>query len=187
MNDSPTTQHVSLLYRFLAQSMQYPDSSWLTEQYLETLNHLLESLGGDTEKQQLSDAVAIDEKTLEDLQIEYTRLFINGVPHVVAPPYGSVYLEKTLRGKYSERIVQFYNEHGFVLTQQSDLPDSVIHQLEFLSLITEEGDKETERNFLEKYFLVWYPAFSELVRNNTTHPFYLIILTLIDFFTKEEQ
>ena len=80
--------------------------------------------------------------SLEDLQVEYTRLFINGVPHVAAPPYGSVYLEKTLRGKYSDEILTYYRSLGYNLTENADLPDSLIHQLEFLSFLAEDQNRD---------------------------------------------
>ena len=167
--------------------MHYPEPEWFTETYLNSLNTLLEALGDNTEKQRLTDDLTKSFNKLEDLQVEHTRLFINGVPHVAAPPYGSVYLEKTLRGKYSEEILAFYHATGYTLKEKADLPDSLIHQLEFLSFLAEDNDREREEEFLSRFFLPWFPIFAARVLEQAQHPFYRIIVRIIDFFTKEEE
>ncbi len=181
------TTHVAALYRFCAQSMQYPDPHWFSENYLASLYGLLDALGGETERKILQAAFAGSDDVLEELQIEHTRLFINGVPHVAAPPYGSVYLDKTLRGKYSEEILCYYHSLGYDLTAKADLPDSLIHQLEFLSLLAEDHNRDAEEEFLARFFLPWYPLFAARVKEDAQHPFYRIIISFIDFFTQEEE
>jgi TorA maturation chaperone TorD len=179
--------HVSTIYRFCAQSMHYPDPIWLTEGYFSSLFNLLDVLGGDKEKEHLVSALDSSDDYLEDLQVEYTRLFINGMPHVVAPPYGSVYLEKTLQGKYAEELLLYYRSLGYTLSQKADFPDNLIHQLEFLSFLAEDNNQQAEEEFLLRFFQPWYPLFSKLVKEESLHPFYLVIITIIDFFTKEER
>ncbi len=187
MSIHTATAHVAALYRFCAQSMQYPDPEWFSDIYLSSLYGLLDALGGNTEKEMLQAAFAESKDVLEDLQVEYTRLFINGVPHVAAPPYGSVYLDKTLRGKYSDDILLYYRSLGYNLTPKADLPDSLIHQLEFLSLLAEDQNREGEEEFLARFFLPWYPLFAARVKEDAQHPFYQIIISFIDFFTQEEK
>lgn len=85
MHNSSTTDHIATIYRFCAQSMQYPSGDWFDDNYLQSLYLLLETLGGGDEKQQLQHALSNSSDFLEDLQVEHTRLFINGVPHVAAP------------------------------------------------------------------------------------------------------
>ena len=187
MQQSSATDHIATLYRFCAQSMQYPDPEWFSENYLTSLYGLLDALGGSTEKKELLAEFAKSNDILEDLQVEYTRLFINGVPHVAAPPYGSVYLEKTIRGKYSDEILTYYRSLGYNLTEKADLPDSLIHQLEFLSFLAEDKNREKEEEFLARFFLPWYSIFAARVKEDAQHPFYPIIVGFIDFFTKEEK
>ncbi len=182
-----SSNHVSTLYRFCAQSMCYPDPLWLTEKYFSSLYNLLDTLGGTREKELLISALNDSSDYLEDLQVEYTRLFINGAPHVVAPPYGSVYLEKSLQGKYAEKILLYYHSCGYSLSQKADFPDNLIHQLEFLSFLAEDKKQQEEEDFLLRFFQPWYPIFSKLVKKNSHHPFYHVIITIIDFFTKEEK
>ncbi len=187
MQDSSPTDHIATLYRFCAQSMQYPEHDWFSDNYLSSLYGLLDALGGSNEKETLETAFKQSNNILEDLQVEYTRLFINGTPHVAAPPYGSVYLEQTLRGKYSDDVLMYYRSLGYNLTENADLPDSLIHQLEFLSFLAEDQNRDAEEEFLARFFLPWYSVFAAKVKEEAQHPFYKIIISFIDFFTKEEK
>lgn len=130
---------------------------------------------------------SVSKDILEDLQVEYTRLFINGVPHVVAPPYASVYLDKTLRGKYSDKILTYYRSLGYTLAENADLPDSLIHQLEFLSFLAEDNNQPGEEEFLACFFLPWFSIFASKVKEEAQHPLYRTIISFIDFFAKEDM
>lgn len=187
MADSSPNEHVATIYKFCAQSMHYPEASWLNENYLSSLYKLLEVLEGSSEIKKLKIAIDESDDFLEDLQVEHTRLFINGVPHVAAPPYGSVYLDKSLQGKYTEDVLVYYHSLGYTITENADFPDNLIHQLEFLSLLAEEGNIEAEKEFLSRFFLPWYDVFSQLVKKEYQHPFYFVIISIIDFFTQEEK
>lgn len=187
MQAPPTKDHIAIIYRFCAQSMQYPGPDWFTENYLKSLHIFLRELGATDESNELLKLAAQSDDFQEDLQVEFTRLFITGVPHVAAPPYGSVYLEKTLRGKYSDDVFLYYKDQGYSLNENADLPDSLIHQLEFLSYLAEDNNKKAEEFFLSRYFLPWFSIFSSRVKEEAQHPFYAIIISLIDFFTQEEE
>ena len=184
---TPAYSQIATIYRFCAQSMQYPDEKWFTTQYLQSLYSLLESLEGNGELTLLQQAFDNDSTPVETLQVEYTRLFITGVPHVAAPPYASVYIDKTLKGKFSENILRFYHRAGIILKEHADLPDNIIHQLEFLSLLAEEGKQAMEEEFIRHFIWPWFPAFSSQVEKEAEHPFYPVIVTIIDFFTREEK
>lgn len=77
-----------------------------------------------------------------DLQKEYTRLFINAMPKVPAPPYGSLYLEKEglLWGYTTVEAVKLYIEGGLKIADNfKDIPDHFAVELEFMwYLIREE-------------------------------------------------
>lgn len=167
--------------------MQYPDTEWMNEEFFNVLYNLLGTLGA------LEDGVTIKKEIdnsadpIEDLQVEYTRLFINGVPHVVAPPYGSVYMDKALQGTFAGNTLAFYREKGFGMEDDADFPDHLIHELEFLSLMAEEHDLAGEEEFLKKLFRPWYGLFQARVTEEAHHPYYRVIVQLIDFFTKEEE
>lgn len=167
--------------------MKYPEPDWFNDQYLEGLYSLLDTLGGEEEKAAVVEVTDCSPEAIEKLQIEYTRLFINGVPHVIAPPYGSVYIDKSLQGQHAGKTLEFYAAHGYVLKDDADLPDHIIHQLEFLSLLAEEGDGEAEAQFLNALFRPWFTKFYARVKQDSHHPFYSVIVQLIDYLTKEED
>ncbi len=187
MPSPDTSQDIATLYRFLAQCMHYPDSDWMNEDFLNVFYNLLGTLGGIEEGVEIRKSINNAEDYLEDLQVEYTRLFINGVPHVVAPPYGSVYMDKSLQGTFAGNTLAFYREKGFAMDQNADLPDHLIHELEFLSLLAEENDSAGEKEFLKKLFRPWYTQFHARVTKEAHHPYFRVVVMLIDFFTKEED
>lgn len=187
MSDPATSQDIASLYRFLAQCMQYPDPEWMNDDFFQVLYNLLGTFGAISEGKEIKKALELSPDYIEDLQIEYTRLFINGVPHVVAPPYASVYMDQSVQGAFALKTLNFYREKGFTMEESADLPDNLIHELEFLSLLAEEEDFEGEEEFLSKLFRPWYRCFCPRVAEETRHPYYRMVVTLIDSFTKEEE
>ena len=179
---------MSDIYRFLAKSMQYPDNSWMDEQYFSVINTILSGLERKEDSRALADSLDFSADWLEPIQIEYTRLFVNAVPSVIAPPYGSVYLstDGMLYGPSGVSVKGFYQERGFDLAGEGDLPDHIITELEFLALLVEKGDTADEELFLNDHFRTWFPKFQERLLGEVQHPFYRIVVKLIDFFTREE-
>src|SRR4030066_31921 len=77
---------------------------------------------------------------------EYTRLFIDSCPHVIAPPYGSFYQEKEglVSTKMISEVLYFYHEAGFTLKEDlHDLPDHIAHELEFMGIRATEESQAT--------------------------------------------
>ena len=184
---SEQRKDISLLYRFLAQSLKFPEHSWFTDDFKTMFFSMLDQLEANEESENLRIFFARTDDFIEDLQIEYTRLFINGVPHVVAPPYGSVYLDKSLQGLHASKTLTYYREKGCDMAEGSDLPDHIVHELEFLSHLAEDGDLAGEKEFLQDYFLTWFPDFKNRVLSEAHHPYYRLVITMIDYFTKEEE
>ncbi len=187
MSTSDTSQDIASVYRFLSQCMQYPDAEWTNQDFFNVLYNLLGTLGGIDEGVEVRQAIEKSNDYIEDLQVEYTRLFINGVPHVVAPPYGSVYMDQSLQGAFAGNTLAFYHTKGFAMEKDADLPDHLIHELEFLSLMAEENDIAGEDEFLKRFFRPWFEIFSSRVIKEAHHPYFRVIVMLIDFFTKEED
>jgi TorA maturation chaperone TorD len=69
---------------------------------------------------------------LRVLQGEYVRLFINALPEVPCPPYGSFYLEGALMGESTVQVRNLYLSYGF---QTDEMADHVAVELEFLALL----------------------------------------------------
>lgn len=186
-----TSSNLAEIYRFLAQSLRYPDPGWMQADYFSALDTLLAGLGWDAEAQALRQSLAASAGGLEPLQVEHTRLFVNAVPSVIAPPYGSVYLsaDGMLYGPSAEKTKQFYREQGYDLAGEADIPDHLSFELEFLALLAEEGKARAreEELFLRQHFRPWFPKFQARVLQEGRHPFYGLLVNLIDFFTREEM
>jgi len=177
------------IYRFLSRSMQYPDPSWMNENYYSILFNFLDELGWSDGAESIRQSISGPDAGLEAMQVEHTRLFVNAIPTVIAPPYGSVYLsgDGMLYGPSAEKARAFYREQGFDLAGEGDIPDHLTFELEFLALLAEEGRSEEEERFLQQHFRPWFPKFQARVLHEGRHPFYGVVVNLIDFFTREEM
>jgi len=178
---------ISDIFRFLAQSMRYPDAEWFNDHFCSVLLTLLDELHWQKDREELVSAKACAKNFLEDVQIEHTRLFINAIPHVVAAPYASVHDkgDGTLYGKIAEQTKKFYREKGFALTKENDLPDHLVYELEFLALLAKD-DPEGQKIFLTTLFTPWFEVFRSKVLEEAHHPYYRVVVNLIVFFTREE-
>lgn len=107
-----------------------------------------------------------DGRGLEALQAEYVRLFINGLPETVCPPYGSFYLEGTLMGGSTVKLRDLYAGHGL---HTDEMPDHIAVELEFLALLSmapkHEGVGES-LDFLLAHLRSWTPRFFEQIEIN---------------------
>lgn len=184
-----TSISMAEIYRFLAHSMRYPSPDWMQADYFSVLDTFLVELGWDDEAQALRQAIAESADWLESIQVEHTRLFVNAVPTVIAPPYGSVYLsaDGMLYGPSAEKARAFYREQGFELAGEVDIPDHLAFELEFLALLAEEGKSEEEERFLAQHLRPWFPKFQARIVQEGRHPFYGVLVNLINFFTREEM
>ena len=177
------------IFRFLALSMSYPAADWLNNDYCAALRSMLEGLDWHGDIRELDDLMQGDPDVIETLQVEHTRLFINAVPHVIAPPYGSVYMhgEGTIMSKSTEQVRGFYRQRGFDLAPGKEIPDHLVYELEFLGLLAESGDPADEELFLQRFFRPWFGKFHDQVIEGADHHFYRVVVRLIDFFTKEDE
>jgi TorA maturation chaperone TorD len=177
------------LFSFLAFMTRYPESSFFDKKFLDSLEKVLENLKVVEQQRKIANWRQSSDDILTDCQLEYTRLFINAVPSMIAPPYGSYYLDgdMSLHGKTTEKTHDFYREHGFTLTRDSEPADHLQFELEFLSCLFREEKFEIAEFFLTTLFLPWFEKFYRQASQGTEHPFYTTTLDLIYFFTKEEQ
>lgn len=181
--------NISIIYSFLAHGMRYPNDQRLDGEYFSQLITILEDLGGETEAEtvrQLTNLSSSD-NLIEQLQVEYTRLFITHYPHTIAPPFGSVYMDHTLQSKFAEDTASFYKTKNFLLVDNTIPPDHLVTELEFLSLLASRQDKEGEILFLEELFRPWFKRFQQQVTSVSCHSYYRIMIQLIDFFTQEDD
>ena len=78
---------------------------------------------------------AFEREETDALQAEYTRLFLNGYPRTICPPYESVCLEQRMHGEWEMKV-----EPGLI--------DHLATELEFLAFLASaeslDGDMSTE-------------------------------------------
>jgi len=139
---------------------------------------------------------------LDDLKIEYARLFV-GPYSVPAPPYGSVYLEDQRRvmGHSTMDVQKKYAQAGLTLSETfKDNPDHIMAELEFMYfLIFKEiqaiqgGSLETvsdfllkQRLFLQDHLAVWIKDFGQNIETHSQKNFYKGLAMATQTFISED-
>ncbi len=164
-------------YRLLAQCYYTPD-----EELIETLNQSEELAGwrrGDGDN-------TWTVGDIDSLKVDYTRLFM-GPYRLLAPPYGSVYMEKNgmVMGDSTMDAKQRYREAGLNLTLK-EAPDHVAIELEFMhflifkeieALAGDDMDRgidllQKQKAFLQIHLGAWVAEFARNVEDNAETDFY---------------
>lgn len=134
---------------------------------------------------------APSEKLIEDLTIEFTRLFIGPGPHIsphesVNIEYGNP-LEATLWGPETVAVKAFIEATGLEYDDTfTDMPDHISAELEFMQrLATKEAEAWAEPNeevatniltiekrFLDEHLSRWVSSFCDKVAERSEHPLY---------------
>jgi len=96
---------------------------------------------------------------LEEVQAEYTRMFISAYPALLCPPYESYYREGLVYGNSSVAAGEWYRKHGLDFTVEGEPPDHLSVELEFLAIMKDSV-------FLEK-LREWIYKFTERVKTNS--------------------
>lgn len=189
MSDPGAFESLADIFAFLALLIRYPEISFFDDELLETLEILLARLDLEKSRQKIIAWKNSVQDPLLDAQLEYTRLFINAVPHVIAPPYASVYMDgdMSLQGKTTEKTRDFYRQYGFDIVNSTKPADHIQFELEFLSCLYRQGSFEAGDTFLSSFFIPWFEKFRQKISKELRHPFYLVSLQLITYFVKEEQ
>ncbi len=161
----------------------------MTADFFDTLLNVLTILEGETEEQEIRTALsnAQPSQLIEEFRVEYTRLFINNYPHVIAPLFASIYIDQTLQSAFTQKTHNFYKHKKYTVSDQSVPPDHLVTELEFLSLLTENGDFTGEETFLRDLFRPWFQHFRDRILSIECHSYYRVMTQLIDFFTKEDE
>ena len=97
--------------------------------------------------------------SLEELQTEYTRLFVTDFPTLTCPPYESYYREGSLYGNASIEVEDIYRDRGLEYSFEGEPPDHISVELEFLALT---GDERFAERMKE-----WVFEFTERVKENS--------------------
>lgn len=138
----------------------------------------------------------------DSLLVDYARLFL-GPNHIVAKPYGSVWLdgEKTLMQESTMAVQDLYREGGFEIDEDfRELPDHIAAELEFLYLLIyreneahRNNDREAltaisglRKRFLDEHLGSWVGPFTAAIRAGAQSGFYRELAELTDRFVRME-
>lgn len=116
----------------------------------------------------------------EELQIDYTRLFINSFPQAKAHPFAGWYLGDTnLFGDQELEMRNLYAAHNVYLDEENVPADHIMVELEFTALLLDSYDKTEDsklrlalREWIDNHMSKWIPAFTEEIRLNADSDFY---------------
>ncbi len=131
---------------------------------------------------------------------EYTRLFINASPAVIALPYCAVCLEKEglASGKTIAEMLRCYHEEGFALAKdRTEDTDHIACAFAFMGVLADRENKATNRErirleevqlqFLSRFILPWIESFCEKVMKQSRLPFYRLLGALTREYIHFEQ
>lgn len=193
--------HRSRVYRILADAFR-PPAPELKDALIRLGDHLtvLESGACDT-------AAGLPEAftsagSMEPLKVDYARLFV-GPFLLLAPPYGSVYLdgERRIMGDSTMDVLGHYREMGMDMAENfKDAPDHVSAELEFMhalvcrqaeALRTEDGDGLLDSLHRQHAFFVyhpgaWIPDFTGKIMEHAGTRFYRTLGKVTKRFIEEE-
>jgi TorA maturation chaperone TorD len=147
-----------------------------------------------------------EHQLLEDLAVEYARLFIGPGKHI--SPHESVHHKRDdgqwdqLWGPSTAEVKKFIESAGLGFqSEYTGLPDHISVELEFIQLVTyseekawEDGDRdlalaclENEKKFIQKHLAEWIPDFCDKVINEAELPFYRVMAELTKKFIEFEK
>ena len=174
-------------YKLLSECYYLPDAG-----LVKRLNNLDASRGG-----LYADIVKYCPKIIDidSLIIDYTKLFV-GPYGLLAPPYGSIYLDNNSRvmGNSTMDARNRYVEEGLD-TCLKEAPDHIAIELEFMYFLifkeieaTKNNDlnnayryQEKQRAFLENHLGTWIPEFAGKVEANAQTEFYKNIARITEY------
>jgi TorA maturation chaperone TorD len=176
------------IYRLLSACYYPPTSELFEESCCETLVSLLTPFAADAAQYASEAVLAAGNNSPAALAVEHARLFI-GPFQLVAPPYGSIYLDetKTVMGASTAAVVAFYHNCGLTLAEDfHELPDHFAVELEFMSFLAFKqreaevaGDTDEvsrilslQQEFLGRFLMPWLEPFTSAVIVDGEAPFY---------------
>ena len=176
-------------YRFLGQAFAYPDASFVDRMRQGMLAPRPAPWLGDEGASLAEEIESLAALPLDQVQGEYTRLFINGYPQLPCPPYESAYREKTLLGQATGTVHDMYRQWG--LEVNGALADHVGAELEFMAFLAglpaEDEICAAQRAFLDDHLLTWLPRFAADVQQHARLGFYRALGRALVSFLEQEQ
>jgi putative dimethyl sulfoxide reductase chaperone len=178
------------IYQGLVRGLAYPSEEFMAQAqaWQANLAQALEAVGAPVV--QAAQALPTLNGDLQALQVEHTRLFINGVPRVLAPPYASVYEDDgQLMGRPAARALRAYQAAGLTLSAAAHaLPDHLAIELEFmfylgrraLDAADDGGALQRSAEFLNECLRPWVALWRRRVEESARLAFYPALARVIE-------
>ncbi len=195
-------QLLSDTYRLLAAAFYPPDRRFFLEENLcSNLERVFNELCPEAVPHCQAMAHALQNSTTEELQVEHAALFI-GPFELLAPPYGSVYLEgkHAIMGDSTVEVQRLYRQAGLLL-KEKEVPDHIALELEFAGYLAgkvhgrqHDNDRdamEETRKFYKQFvhgtLIRWIPEFCRRIRSETEHTLYNSLASCLEEFVIKEN
>jgi TorA maturation chaperone TorD len=188
------------LCRFLAACFYEPAPMFAEARLFDSMRLAAEQVDADlgVRARRLGEAFAKD--ALQDLLVDYTRLFLGPV-QPLAKPYGSFWLsgESTLMQDSTRQVLELYAQAGFDIDDGfHELPDHVAVELEFLYLLAFRQNRarhdadaaaldellRLEQRFLGQHLGAWFAPFTAAMAAGAQTDFYRELAALTDAFLR---
>jgi TorA maturation chaperone TorD len=190
------------LCRFLAGCYYEPGPEFAEERLFESILAAAQRVSPELAEHAQRLGEAFDAASLEELLVDYTRLFL-GAPQALAKPYASVWLtgDPELMQDSAMELIKLYEQGGFEIDPEfRDLPDHVAVELEFLYLLTYQqnqalatgdGPAQQAMAVLRTAFLVghlgrWLGPFILAVHDHAQSDFYRELAEFTELFVRLE-
>jgi TorA maturation chaperone TorD len=128
---------MSDLARFVAGCYYEPDTAFLEAGLFDSMTEAASHVDAELESLARRLGPAFEEQALQELLVDYTRLFLGPV-QALAQPYASVWLsgQNQLMQAPTLDVMALYDQAGFEVDAEfKELPDHVAVELEFLYLL----------------------------------------------------
>lgn len=110
----------------------------------------------------------IDIPPLGKRQEDYTNLFINHIPHMLAPPYEAFYVDNNYN--VLGNLHKWYAQLGYI--NGCERPDHIVAELQFVALLSQESQNKMACNFVEEHLYHWIVPFTENIIANATTKYF---------------
>lgn len=193
--------HQADCFKLLAAGFYEPDKElFMAEGLCDNLISLLTVCNCREAAEEADNMKKVLEGTNEkELLIDYARLFV-GPFELAAPPYGSIYLEKSgrLMGDSTMAVNKMYSESELSLTAE-EAPDHIALELEFMHYLylleaeaigncaVEHANKlrSIQLTFIKNYLAPWIPDFCDTIRKAAVNEFYIHLADCLESFIGE--
>ena len=119
--------------------------------------------------------------SLDAWQGEHTRLFINGIPETVCPPFESAWRSDQMRGEMSAQVGEIYRQAGLSPERDMDMPDYLGTLLEGAAYLATTKDiaEEKRSRLLEElwdnHIASWVPEFAVILIRESQVKLYRVL------------